>query len=311
MTRYQIDDQLADALRLSHDYWAKAPEGAQSDWRALRDRISEAYLAIAATAPPATDVSREDVTIVRTDGRELQARWYSRGADRPGSAVVYAHGGGMVAGDLDDYDQIISAYVAQAGVPFLSVAYRLSPEGRGAQPTEDLLRGVSWLRDHSVERRVELTRISVMGDSAGAGVAASAAILARDRDIEVARQILVYPMLDDRVTTVSPAIAQFLTWTPEMNKTAWSARVDGVVAPATSPARLEDARHLPSAYIEVGDLDLFRNECLAYALQLSGADVPIELHVHPSVPHDYDLMAPGADVSQRAMRDRIRVLRAL
>ncbi len=139
----------------------------------------------------------------------------------------------------------------------------------------------------------------------------AAAILARDRDIEVARQILIYPMLDDRVTTVSSAIAPFLTWTAQMNKTGWAARSNGVVSSDTSPARLDDPRELPSAYIEVGDLDLFRDESLVYALRLSAADVPMELHVHPSVPHGYDLMVPGSDVSQRAMRDRIRVLEAL
>jgi acetyl esterase/lipase len=168
-----------------------------------------------------------------------------------------------------------------------------------------------WLIAHASERGVEPERISLMGDSAGGGVAASAAVLARDRDVAVATLILVFPMLDDRVATVRPAIEPFLTWTPEMNSIAWAARVDGTVTPATSPARLEDYRGMPPTYIEVGDLDLFRNESIAFAARLAEADVPLELHVHPSVPHGYDTMAPESGVSRRAMADRVRVLATL
>jgi acetyl esterase/lipase len=142
-------------------------------------------------------------------------------------------------------------------------------------------------------------------------VAASAAVLARDRDVAVATLILVFPMLDDRVTSASPAIESFLIWTAEMNSTGWAARVDGTVTPATSPARLEDYQGMPPTYIEVGDLDLFRNESIAFAARLAEADVPLELHVHPSVPHGYDTMAPESGVSRRAMADRLRVLAAL
>ncbi len=118
-------------------------------------------------------------------------------------------------------------------------------------------------------------------------------------------------MLDDRVTVASSALDPFLAWTAGMNATSWNARADGPASETTSPARLSDARGLAAAYIEVGDLDLLRNESLAYAQKLAAADVPLELHVHPGTPHAYEWLDESAAVTQRALADRYRVLRSL
>jgi acetyl esterase/lipase len=156
-----------------------------------------------------------------------------------------------------------------------------------------------------------------MGDSAGGGIAAALAILCRDRGTPaLAHQILLYPMLDDRTTTPDPEIAPFAGWTYEDNITGWNALLgprdqDSQVAPSAAPARLTDAHGLPPAYLEVGQLDVFRDETLLYALILSQGGVPVELHLHPGVPHEYDAIAPDADVSRRAQTDRDRILKSL
>jgi len=230
------------------------------------------------------------------------------------TAVVYAHGGGMIAGNLDVYDAVVAEYVAATGVPFLSVDYRLAPEAQGPRPARDVFAAVQWLSDMASELGVEPNRIAVMGDSGGGGVAASAAIIARDLGVGPARQILIYPMLDDR-TLDAGAVAPFLTWTSDMNFTGWSARLgeqfgaDGVL-PASVPARLTNFRGLAPAYIEVGDLDIFRSESVSYAQQLAAADVPIELHVHPGAPHGFERFAPASQLAQRAMDDRKRAIRS-
>jgi acetyl esterase/lipase len=160
-------------------------------------------------------------------------------------------------------------------------------------------------------------RIAVMGDSAGAGLAAALAILSRDRaGPPLAHQILLYPMLDDRNTTPDPGIAPFAGWTYDDNITAWNALLgprdrNSQVDPSAAPARLTDAHDLPPTYIEVGQLDIFRDENVTYALTLSHAGVPVESHLHPGVPHEYDAIAPDADVSRRALADRHRVLKSL
>ena len=82
--------------------------------------------------------------------------------------------------------------------------------------------------------------------------------------------------------------------------------------PATAaPARLEDATGLPPAYLEVGQLDVFRDEDIAYATKLSKAGVPVEFHLHPGAPHECDSIALGSDVARRAIADRIRILKSL
>jgi len=83
------------------------------------------------------------------------------------------------------------------------------------------------------------------------------------------------------------------------------------VSPLAAPARLTDFRGLAPAYVEVGDLDIFRDEDISYAQRLAAADVPVELHVHPGAPHGYDRYASHSALARRAMADRLRVLRAL
>jgi acetyl esterase/lipase len=157
----------------------------------------------------------------------------------------------------------------------------------------------------------------VMGDSAGGGLAAGVGLMARDRGgPAVAQQLLIYPMLDDRPSTPDPELAQFLTWTYDDNLTGWGALLGEMaggddVSPYAAPARATHLAGLPETYIEVGDLDIFRDEDVAYAQRLSGAGVPTEFHLHPGCPHIFETVAPGADVSIRAMRDRIRRLRSL
>ncbi|WP_210491295.1 alpha/beta hydrolase fold domain-containing protein [Patulibacter sp. SYSU D01012] len=312
MTGYRLDEQFAQAIAQLPPEFMDTPEPPANDVEALRAVIDYQYTEMGKLAPPVpTGVDREDVTISVGDGVTLEGRWYTKRDARPGSAVVYAHGGGQVAGTLDHYDRRMRVYVAETSVPILSVGYRVAPEAKGQQLSEDVFAGVTWLIEHADQLGVDRARIALMGDSGGGGLAAAAAVMARDRGVAIAQQILIYAMLDDRMATASEALSPFLAWTATMNATSWNARADGPVSEATSPARLIDARGLAAAYIEVGDLDLMRDEGIAYALKLSAADVPLELHVHPGTPHAYDWLDEHADVTQRALQDRYRVLRSL
>ena len=172
-----------------------------------------------------------------------------------------------------------------------------------------------WLVEHAAELGVDPARIAVMGDSAGGGLAAGAAILARDRGVSLARQILIYPMLDDRLQPLHADIARVSVVSEDFLATCWGALLDGfrenaAVLAVAAPARQPDLARLAPAYVEVGDLDNFRNEDIAYALRLAEAGVPVELHVHPGAPHGFDLLAPEAQVARRVLEDRCRVLRS-
>jgi acetyl esterase/lipase len=155
-----------------------------------------------------------------------------------------------------------------------------------------------------------------MGDSAGGGLAAGVCLAARDEGIPVAQQLLVYPMLDDRTTVADPLITPFLTWTYDDNVTGWQALLGdlagaGEAPPYAAPARATNLHGLPPTYLDVGGLDVFRREVLAYAEALAAAGVPVEMHLHPGCPHASDLLAPNAGSSRRAIADRVRRLRSL
>jgi acetyl esterase/lipase len=313
---FRLDPEIAQLF-------AAAPVGGgvtpppRGDWLARRTAMEALMGAMAAALPLPDDVERTDCTAPGYDGTEVHMRWYRRRAAAPGSAVLYVHGGGMILGSVDLYDPMVASYVSETGVPMLSVDYRLAPENPHPAPVEDCYTALRWLADHAGELGADPSRVGVMGDSGGGGLAAAVALLARDRGgPHLARQVLVYPMLDDRTTVPDPELVAFMTWTYDDNFTGWSALVgDAVggpeVSPAAAPARATDLAGLPPTYMEVGELDIFRDEDVEYAQRLAAAGVPTELHVHPGAPHGFDQMGPGCDLTRRARADRVRVLQAI
>ncbi len=269
----------------------------------------------AQTPPDGVEIS--DHQVPAADGAELVARWYRRSSGGSGAAVLYLHGGGMIVGSVPIFDGPVSRYVARSGVAMLSLQYRLAPEYPHPTPVEDAHAGLVWLAEHAEQLGVDPDRLAVMGDSAGGGLAAGLAILTRDRGgPRLKHQLLIYPMLDDRNTTPDPHIVPFAGWSYDDNITGWDALLgegheQRDVDPSAAPARIADATGLPPAYIEVGQLDIFRDEDVRYALTLSQAGVPVELHLHPGVPHEYDAIAFNSEVARRAQADRERVLRSL
>ncbi len=315
--RYAVDPELAPVLAEMAQRTAGDPVAARGDWRALRE-IADANMRWLAELErqQMPEVELRDFETVSPDGARIRLRWYARLESNPGAAVLFAHGGGMIAGDLDVYDPMVSRYADVTGVPFVSVEYRLAPEVTGTTPADDAFAGLRWLLEHASELGVDPSRVAVMGESAGGGIAAGVAIRARDEGIELARQVLIYPMLDDRNVTPDEAREGLLTWDYDMSFTCWTALLGGArgtdaVSAVAAPARLTDFRGLAPAYVEVGDLDIFRDESLAYAQRLAAAKVPVEFHLHPGAPHGYERYAPESALARRAMYDRARVLRAM
>lgn len=223
----------------------------------------------------------------------------------------------MILGDVEMWDGPVRRIVSRSGVPFLSFEYRLAPEHPFPSGVEDAYAALTWLHQHADELAVEHSRIAVMGNSAGGGLAAAVSILAPDRGgPSIARQILIFPMLDDRTTMTDEHIVPYAAWTYDDNITAWQAilgdRVGSADVPVyAAPARVNDTTGLPAAYIEAGHLDIFRDEDLRYATQLSLGGVPVEAHLYPGAPHEFDVIAYDSDAAHRANADRVRVLRSL
>jgi acetyl esterase/lipase len=297
---YSLDPEVGASLaELAAD--GTPPVPARGDWQTLRKNGNAGQAYLASITPTSEGVTTVSYATASPDGGQLELRWYR---------------GGMVLGNLDSYDTLLSWYVATTGVPFLSVGYRLAPESQGETLAEDVFAGLVWLREHAAELGVAVERIAVMGDSGGGSPAAGAAILARDRGIPLAAQLLIYPMLDDRTTVPDAALTPFATWTYDNNWTAWTAvlgdaRGTDAVSSIVAPARLADAAGLAPAYLEVGELDVFRDEDIAYAAKLAQAAVPVELHVHPGAPHGFDRFSPNSALTRRAMADRARVIASI
>jgi acetyl esterase/lipase len=321
VTSLKFDPQvLAELAPLLAAQQAAGPRPPVGDVASRRVSSQALFSALAAMRPPVTGVTAADFTLARDDGATLPMTWYHRSdGPPPGSAALYLHGGGMIlslAETRDVYDSAVRQYVATTGVPMLMVDYRVAPEFPHPTPVDDCHAALVWLAEHAGELGVDPDRIAVMGDSAGGGLAAGVALVARARGPQLAEQILIYPMLDDRTTVADPRLEPFLTWTYDDNATGWGAllgeRAGGPDVPsAAAPAREPDLGGLPPAYLEVGELDVFRHEVIRYADGLAEAGVPVELHVHPGAPHASDALAPNADSTQRAIADRVRRLLAL
>ncbi|AMM20184.1 hypothetical protein AX769_08415 [Frondihabitans sp. PAMC 28766] len=180
----------------------------------------------------------------------------------------------------------------------------------------DAFAAVKWLLTNSDRKGVDPDRIAIMGESAGGGIAAGVAILARDAGMTLARQILIYPMLDDRTTITDQDTEPFTTWNWHDNATAWRAVLGELFGAddidwITAPARLTEFQGLCDAYVDVGELDIFRDEDIDYAARLGRAGVNVELHVHRGAPHAFEVIAPESALARRALEDRVRVIRSL
>jgi acetyl esterase/lipase len=318
---YELDAELLQEItaRLADGSVSIPQPAARDDWKAVRAAAESGLAGIEAQLPQHPEISRTSYEAVSRDGAGVPLRWYAppgRDSSAPGPAALYLHGGGMIAGTIDLYDRTVAAYVADSGVPLLGVDYRRAPEHPHPSPVEDSYAGLAWLAEHAPEIGVDAARIAVMGDSAGGGLAAAAALFARDRGLPLARQILIYPMLDDRTTTPDPVLAPYAAWTYDDNYAGWHALLgeaigtDSVPA-AAAPARAADLTGVATLFLEVGELDIFRDESIEYARRVAAAGTSIELHVRPGCPHGFDRIGPSASVVRRSRADRLRVLTSL
>jgi acetyl esterase/lipase len=261
----------------------------------------------------AAGIVRRDVTIPGHDGDEIEVSVLSR-PDRTGvgPGIYYTHGGGMIMGDRFVGLDILLGWINDFDAVVVTVEYRLAPEFPDPYPVRDCYAGLVWTAEHAAELGIDLDRLIIAGGSAGGGLAAGTALIARDEGgPALAGQVLIYPMLDDRDQTVSTAqIDGVGVWDRGSNRTGWSAllgdrRGTDDVSVYAAPARATDLAGLPPAFIDCGSAEVFRDEDVAYASALWAAGVQAELHVWPGGFHGFDIMAPHTVLAKamRAARD--------
>jgi acetyl esterase/lipase len=210
-------------------------------------------------------------------------------------ALLWIHGGGYVLGTAAQDDLLCRRFVKTLGISVASVDYRLAPEYPYPAPLEDCYTALTWLAGLP---GVDGDRIAIGGASAGGGLAAALALLARDRaELTPVFQVLVYPMLDDRSVGRHLDNPGHRLWNATSNRFGWKCYLGGADPEAAVPGRRTDLAGLPPAWLGVGTLDLFHDEDLDYAARLQAAGVPCEVHVVPGAFHGFDGVAPKADIS--------------
>ncbi|WP_066817894.1 alpha/beta hydrolase [Sphingomonas mali] len=226
------------------------------------------------------------------------------GSDRP--AILYTHGGGFVLGDAVGRICDVQALAAELDCVVVTVDYRLAPETTFKGSIEDNYAALRWLHSNAQDLGVDPARIAVMGGSAGGGHAALLALTARDRkEVKLAYQALIYPMLDDRtgVTHHPASPIGTLVWKEAENRFGWQSFLGqgpgtGSVPAQAVPARYKDLAGLPPTFIGVGSIDLFVDEDIAYAHRLVDAGVPTDLVVVPGAYHGFDIIGPNTRVGK-------------
>ncbi|MBU6266809.1 MAG: alpha/beta hydrolase [Sphingomonadales bacterium] len=250
------------------------------------------------------------------DGPEVMLRVYRpRTGAQPRGCVFHIHGGGFVGGSFREMESLHVPLAGALDCAIVTVDYRLAPETPFPGAIEDCYAALAWTFANAAGLGIDATRIGVMGESAGGGLAAALALLARDRgEYPLAFQHLIYPMLDDRTCTADPhPYAGEFVWPPENNAFGWTALLGHapgaeLVLAYAAPGRSDELEELPPTFISTGALDLFVDEDIDYAQRLIRAGVPTELHVWPGAFHGFDLV-PGTHVGDAARAASLGALR--
>lgn len=226
-------------------------------------------------------------------------------------AVFYIHGGGMILGSIEANELTCAMLCENLNAVVISTDYRKAPENPHPAQSEDCYAGLAWTVAHAGELGIDTGRLALFGGSAGGNLAIAVSMMARDKGgPSISFVMAPYPMIDDRNETPSSSeITEVGIWDRAGNIEAWGwflggAQADGYAA----PARAADVSGLPPMFMDVGDMDLFRDEDIAFAARLLQAGNPLEFHVYPGAYHASEVFAPTADLSQRIWGTRLAAL---
>jgi acetyl esterase len=291
-----LDPQVADYLaRVAADVpplAAPTPDARRTRMELVQRRFP----------PPEDGIARGDAWIA-LPGRELAVRIYRpRSGTLP--AILYLHGGGWVAGSLATHDGACSALASDADAVVASVHYRRAPESPYPAPNDDAYASLAWLVEHADALGIDAKRIALAGDSAGAHLALSCALEARDRNgPDVAFLLLVYPTVEPRFETrsyrehaVSP------TLTRDDMKWYWSQYLpDGADDGSARAVPTRDALDgLPPAHVVVAEIDPLHDEGVALAARLNAGGTRTTLVEAPGLVHGFLRAAPYAAAARAA-----------
>ncbi|MFF3377863.1 alpha/beta hydrolase [Streptomyces sp. NPDC002680] len=272
----------------------------------LRPRwVLRGVRALARRHSPGEPVTGVGVEIV-DEGQGI--RVYTPAGGGSGAALLWVHGGGYVIGDALQDEVFCSATAQALGIVVVSANYRLAPEHPFPAALDDAFAAWEWLGKSAGSLGIDRERVAVGGGSAGAGIAACLVQRLHDAGgVRPVAQWLFAPMADDRTAArreLDPV--QHRVWNNAANRFGWAAYLGAEPGSPGTPdyavaARRADLRGLPPAWISVGDIDLFTDECRTYAERLRDAGVDCVFDLVPGAPHGFETWAPDSRLARELL----------
>ena len=225
----------------------------------------------------------------------------------PAAGVLWIHGGGYISGMKEMvYISRAVELVKSFGAVVVSPGYRLAPFSPYPAAIDDCYAALLYMKEHAAELWVREDQLMVGGESAGGGLCAAVCIKTRDTgEVNVAFQMPLYPMLDDRDTETSRD-NHGRVWNTWKNHFGWRCYLRGTdretLPPYAAPARVENMEGLPPAYTFVSTGEPFYAETLEYIRRLKDCGIPASVDVYETDMHAFDMMRPKDALSIEAAR---------
>lgn len=217
--------------------------------------------------------------------------------------VLWIHGGGYAIG-IPEQDEGFVSDLLHCGVNVVVPDYTLSTQSPYPAALDDCCAALLWIKENAEVLDADTDRIIVGGDSAGAGLAAALCIRMREtKEVKISNQLIIYPMIDDRMRTASSQNNHMPFWNTKSNYNGWKLYLGKLfgsdnVPEEAAPARLTDYAGLPAAFTYVGTLDPFFDETREYISNLSKAGVQTQMHIFEGCYHGFDIVCPKAQPSK-------------
>lgn len=248
-----------------------------------------------------------EVLVSRKDGSAIRVRIYKplrQTAKLPG--VLWIHGGGYAQGVPEMSGSLYKQMIDTSDCIIIAPDYRLSIDAPYPAALEDCYEILLWMKNNAESLGIRDDQLMVGGESAGGGLAVAIALYARDkREVNLAYQMPLYPMIDERMMTESARENNAYVWNSDMNRWAWKLYLGELFGRSDVPiyaaaARAEDYSNLPPAVTFVGDIEPFRDETIEYVENLRSAGIPVDFEIFKGAFHGFDIISPKAEISKRA-----------
>ncbi|TWT01622.1 alpha/beta hydrolase [Planomicrobium sp. CPCC 101079] len=247
-----------------------------------------------------------EVWISRKDASKIRVRIYKPlHLEKEVPGILWIHGGGYAQGVPEMSGKMYKKLIETSECVIVAPDYRLSIDAPYPAAFEDCYEVLLWMKTHAKELGIRDSQLMAGGESAGGGLTAALTLYARDKgEVNIAFQMPLYPMIDDRMLTESARENNAYVWNSDTNRWAWKlylGALSGKEVPAyAAAARETDYRNLPPTVTFVGDIEPFRDETIRYVENLRNARVSVDFKMFKGAYHGFDIIHPQAKISQEA-----------